>query len=118
MIASLQMPWKSVLIAAAAWAMAQSVWAASCCGGGAASSLIVPKFAKAMVDTAVDVELYDGFWNGDGDHVPDPPGSELKQYRVNLGYGHRLGSRASNWHGPGAGLEPYRLLLQCPLCYK
>lgn len=68
-------------------------WAASCCGGGSASSLIMPKFSQAVVDVSLDVENYDGFWDGEGNYRPDPPGSDLKQYRLNLGYAHRLASR-------------------------
>ncbi len=71
-----------------------SVHAASCCGGGAASSLVLPKFSQSMVDVAVDAEHYDGFWRGDGTWSPDPPGADLNQYRLNLGAAHRLGD---NW---------------------
>jgi len=67
--------------------------AASCCGGGSATSLVLPKFSRAMIDVAVDFERYDGFWNDEGEHVPDPPGSDLNQYRLNLGYAWRLASR-------------------------
>ena len=44
-----------------------------------------------MVDLSADLEKYDGFWNQDGKHIPDPPGSDLKQYRLNLGAAYRLG---------------------------
>ena len=70
-----------------------TAYAASCCGGGSSSSLILPKFSKAMVDASFDMEHYDGFWNNEGNHVDDPPGSDLNQYRLNLGYAHRLASR-------------------------
>lgn len=69
------------------------VMAASCCGGSSATSLILPKFSRAMVEVSLDYEKYDGFWTGDGSWSPDPPGSDLNQYRLNLGYGHRLASR-------------------------
>jgi hypothetical protein len=46
-----------------------------------------------MVDVSVDWEKYDGFWNQDGEFTPDPPKSDLNQYRLNLGYVHRLASR-------------------------
>lgn len=78
---------------ALAWALAQPAGAASCCGGGSASSLVLPKFSQAMMDVALDVERYDGFWNDEGEHVPDPPGSDLNQYRLNLGYAFRLAPR-------------------------
>ena len=68
--------------------------AASCCGGGSATSLILPKFSPAMIDISLDIEDYDGFWNKDGDHIKDPPEADLKQYRLNMGYAHRL---ASHW---------------------
>ena len=35
-------------------------------------------------------ELYDGFWNQNGRYTADPSGSDLKQYRVNLGYARRF----------------------------
>jgi len=69
-------------------------WAGSCCGGGSAASLLVPKYARAVADLSFDAELYDGYWNFDGDHKPDPPDSDLKQYRLNLGYAQRL---ARDW---------------------
>ncbi len=70
-----------------------AVYAASCCGGGSGASLVLPKFSSAMVDASLDIEHYDGFWNREGEHIKDPAGSDLNQYRLNLGYAHRLGSR-------------------------
>lgn len=67
--------------------------AASCCGGGSSTSLVLPKFAQAMVDVSFDVERYDGFWRSDGSWAPDPAGSDLNQYRLNLGYARRLAPR-------------------------
>ena len=67
--------------------------AASCCGGGSATSLVLPKFSKAMMEASVDYENYDGFWKSDGTWSPDPPGSDLNQYRLNLGFAYRLASR-------------------------
>ena len=69
------------------------LWAASCCGGGSATSLVLPKFSKSMVDIAFSVEDYNGFWDADGNYQDDPPGSDLNQYRLSLGYAHRLASR-------------------------
>lgn len=80
----------AALLTGAAAFSAVSAWAGSCCGGGSATSLIVPKFARAVADISFDTELYDGFWNQDGKHIADPAGSDLKQYRVNLGYAHRF----------------------------
>lgn len=68
--------------------------AASCCGGGSPTSLIVPKYARALADLSFDMELYDGYWDQAGNHKSDPPGSDLKQYRLNLGYGQRF---FENW---------------------
>jgi hypothetical protein len=70
-----------------------SVWAGSCCGGGGGSSLLLPKFYKDMVDVSVDLEKYHGYWDLDGKHKPDPPGSDLRQYRLNIGYAKRLAER-------------------------
>ena len=71
-------------------------WSASCCGGGSATSLILPKFSKHMLEVSVDTEQYDGYWDSSGTWKPDPTGSDLNQYRLNLGYAHRLGA---NWQG-------------------
>lgn len=68
--------------------------AASCCGGGTATSLILPKFSRAMLDASIDYEHYDGFWDTNGNWTEDPLGSNLNQYRLNLGYAHRLNP---NW---------------------
>ncbi|CCK74600.1 MAG: hypothetical protein KBT75_14010 [Oleispira antarctica] len=73
---------------------ASSAFAASCCGGGNASSLVLPKFGKKMLDVSFDIEDYKGSWNNDGDYVKDPKGADLNQYRLNLGYAQRL---ANNW---------------------
>jgi len=81
------------LFAGAIGLMSPVTWAASCCGGGSSSSLVLPKFSQSMVAVSTDWERYDGFWNADGDYTPDPPGSDLNQYRLNLGYAHRLASR-------------------------
>jgi len=67
--------------------------AASCCGGGSASSLILPKFSKAMINVSFDYEHYDGFWNNKGEVSEDPVGSDLNQYRMNVGFAYRLAPR-------------------------
>ena len=81
------------LLAGAIGLFSSTSWAASCCGGGSSSSLVLPKFSQSMIAVSSDWERYDGFWNADGDYTPDPPGSNLNQYRLNLGYAHRLASR-------------------------
>lgn len=83
----------ALLIMSSAFGFSPSAWAASCCGGGSATSLILPKFSRAMVDASFDYEHYDGFWDSDGDWTQDPQGSDLNQYRLNLGYAHRLAPR-------------------------
>jgi len=83
----------TALILGAVFLLIPKAWAGSCCGGGSASSLILPKISKKMLDISISLEQYDGFWNTEGKHIPDPPGSDLKQYRLNLGYAMRLGSR-------------------------
>lgn len=70
-----------------------NVLAASCCGGGSSTSLVLPKFSQAMIDVSFDYESYNGFWKSDGNWAADPAGSDLKQYRLNLGYAQRLASR-------------------------
>jgi hypothetical protein len=84
----------AALLAGAAPLVPVAAHAGSCCGGGSATSLIVPKYARALADLSFDTELYDGYWNQNGTHRADPPGSDLKQYRLNLGYAHRL---ARDW---------------------
>ncbi len=81
------------LLAGATLLSGTSLHAASCCGGGSASALVLPKFSNAMIDASFDIEQYDGFWNRDGDHINDPSGSDLNQYRLNISYAHRLASR-------------------------
>ncbi len=81
------------LLLGATLLFSSSAWAASCCGGGSATSLILPKFSKSMVNIAFDIESYDGYWDGDGTYHNDQPGDDLNQYRLNLGYAHRLASR-------------------------
>ncbi|MDA8434026.1 MAG: hypothetical protein M0Z60_13855 [Nitrospiraceae bacterium] len=84
----------AVLLAGAAALFPAASWAGSCCGGGSAASLIVPKYARSVADISFDTEIYHGFWNQNWTHTPDPPGSDLRQYRVNFGFGQRLGR---NW---------------------
>ena len=69
------------------------IWAASCCGGGSASSLTLSKFNHQMVDMSLALEQYDGYWDQQGNVKKDPPGSDLQQVRLNLGYAQRLASR-------------------------
>ena len=81
------------LLAGAFCVSSSTTWAASCCGGGSSSSLMLPKFSQAMVGVSIDSESYDGYWDGSRNYTPDPPGSDLNQYRLNMGYAQRLASR-------------------------
>ncbi len=83
----------AALLAGAALLPVSAAWAGSCCGGGVATGLILPRYADSMVDLCFDLEKYDGFWNQKGEYMLDPPGSDLKQYRFNAGYAKRLASR-------------------------
>ncbi len=87
----------AVSLAALLWGAAlflpHSASAGSCCGGSAAVALILPKFGQSMVDTSVDMEKYNGFWTKDGTYMRDQPGTDLRQYRLNLGYALRLAPR-------------------------
>lgn len=74
----------------AALAAPQHAHAGSCCGGSAGPSLLVPKLFQGRAEVSFDWERYDGFWNEEGEMTPDPPGSDLNQYRVNVAYAHRF----------------------------
>jgi len=74
-----------------AWPSA--VRAASCCGGGSASFLVLPKLAEWELSLKAGWEHYDGYWDADGDWRPDPPDSDLNQYRLIAGLAYRLGDR-------------------------
>lgn len=84
----------AALFLGAACLFSPPAFAGSCCGGSSGAALIVPTNARGLVDVSLDIEKYDGFWNGEGKHIPDPPGSDLMQYRLNLGYAQRL---AQSW---------------------
>lgn len=81
---------------------AATAHAGSCCAGTGTTTLLLPKFSQAMLDVSVDYEHYDGFWRDDGTWSPDPPGSNLNQYRLNTGFAYRL---APNWQV--SALVPY-----------
>jgi hypothetical protein len=75
----------AALLVGAALLFPQAADAGSCCGGGASTALILPKYAQGMIDILSEAEKYDGFWNQGGKYTPDPAGSDLRQYRVNIG---------------------------------
>ncbi len=66
--------------------------AASCCGGGGGGAAMLARGDRAMADLSVEWERYDGYWDLDGRHRPDPAGSSLSQLRATLSGGLRLGS--------------------------
>ncbi len=67
-----------------------TTFAASCCGGGAGSGAILPKFNYFMWDIGYSHESFDGFWDQQKNYKGDPVGSDLKQTRLNLSYAQRL----------------------------
>ncbi len=89
-------PLSTALLVGAVFSFSTNGYAASCCGGGSASALVMPKFSQGMVDISFSMEQYDGFWDQQGNYKSDPAGSDLQQSRLNLGYGHRFGDR---WQG-------------------
>jgi hypothetical protein len=70
--------------------------AGSCCGTGGGATLIVPKAARAAIALNTAWEKYDGYYDQDRDWHADPVGSDLSQYRVELGVAQRLGT---DWQG-------------------
>lgn len=66
------------------------VEAASCCGGGSSASLVLPKFAKFLIDGSIEHEKYNGFWNSDGVYQEDPAGADLRQLRMTAGAALRI----------------------------
>ena len=78
----------SGLVIGAALLFSQPSLAASCCGGGSASSLVLPKFYTHMFGGSFNYEKYDGRWDSDGTYVEDD--YDLNQLRLNLGYAYRL----------------------------
>ena len=83
----------AALFMGAACLFNSSAWAGSCCGGGGGTTLLLPKFYGSMLDLSFDLEKYDGFWDQHGKYTQDPPGSDLRQYRLNVGYAQRLAER-------------------------
>ncbi len=71
----------------------QRVFAGSCCGGGTAGALLIPKSAKWLFAASGDFEKYNGYFDRGGKYLSDPPNSDLRQYRLNGGVAVRLASR-------------------------
>lgn len=68
--------------------------AASCCGGGAGNSIILPKFENHMLDVSTGYVHYDGFWDSAGNKKQDPANATLTQQTLNTSYATRL---AEQW---------------------
>ncbi len=81
------------LLWGAALLIPSSSSAGSCCGGGSAAALILPKLAQSMIDTSFDMEKYEGYWSKSGTYYHEQPDTDLRQYRLNLGYAVRLANR-------------------------
>lgn len=84
----------SSLLMGASFLFSSSSLAASCCGGGGAATLVLPKFFSQMADLSIGYEQYNGYWNQQGKHLDDPPGSDLKQFRLTPGFAIRIND---NW---------------------
>jgi len=70
-----------------------SIYAASCCGGGAAGALILPKFSRVMVEGSFQYEKYNGFYGSDRAYYEDPPASDLNQIRLKAAIALRVSDR-------------------------
>jgi hypothetical protein len=77
------------LVAALVPAWAQ---AASCCGGGGGAAAMAGRGERGLLDLGVEAERYDGYFDGHGQHLPDPVGSALAQYRLTAAAAVRLAS--------------------------
>lgn len=72
--------------------------AASCCGGGAGTSVILPKFNELMVEATTAHEHYDGNWNPNGQYVEEVDGKDLNEYTTTISVAKRLND---NWQISG-----------------
>lgn len=83
----------ATVVAAAFLAMPGDALAASCCGGGSASTLVLPKLGQSEYSVSVSREHYTGYWNKKGTWQGNPLSSDLNQYRLALGAAMRLAPR-------------------------
>lgn len=67
-----------------------TVLAASCCGGGAGTSVILPKFNDMMVEANSAYEQFDGNWNPDGHYVEEVDGQDLNELTTTISMAKRL----------------------------
>lgn len=82
----------AVLFFGTALLFSNTATAGSCCGGGSATSLILPKYGSALFDISVDTEKYNGLWDNSEKYLNQSQ-YHLWQYRLNLGYAQRIGPR-------------------------
>lgn len=90
--------WGTALAAALAVAPARA-GAASCCGGGGGGAALAARGDAGLLDLSLEAERYAGYWDLDGTHKDDPPGSAMAQYRLAAGGALRL---APAWQVSGA----------------
>lgn len=82
----------ALAVAVAALAPARAV-AASCCGGGGGGAVLAGRGEAGLLDLALEAERYDGYWDLEGTHRADPPGSAMAQYRLSLAGALRVAER-------------------------
>ena len=64
--------------------------AASCCGGGAGTSVILPKFNELMFEVGSRYEHFDGSWSPDGYYQKEVDGKDLSEVTTTLSMAKRL----------------------------
>jgi len=84
------------LLGATLLSVSVNSYAGSCCGGGSGATILLSKMANLNIDTSVSWERYDGYWTKEGEWKKDPKGSNLNQFRFNLGSAYRFADR---WQG-------------------
>lgn len=67
-----------------------TTFAASCCGGGAGTSVILPKFNELMIEANSAYEQFDGNWNPNGQYVDEIDGQDLNELTTTLSIAKRL----------------------------
>jgi hypothetical protein len=84
-------PATALALVVAALALAPALAAgASCCGGGGGGGVLAGRGDAGLLDLSLEAERYAGYWDLDGTHKPDPPGSAMAQYRLALAGALRL----------------------------
>ncbi len=70
--------------------ISQNALAASCCGGGAGTSVILPKFNELMFEVGGRYEQFNGNWNPDGQYQKDINGNDLTEFTTTFSVAKRL----------------------------